>query len=165
MIDALGLRANCRAYAQVPDDVTLTEVTSNLLAWAALVNDVTASKIVELHYSVIGDISGLTPNTDTTSRNFEEAVVNFNNNDNPRASGIAIPGVRDSLVSGGKLIDGSGALHTLITAMLAGWTFAGSEGTGGFTDPGFHPITSLRDTFLSNRSRTKAVSSKTKTQH
>lgn len=165
MRDALGLAANTRAYVEVPDGATLVEVTTNLLAWAALVNSVTASKITSLTYTVEGDISGETPNNDANSRNFEQAVINFNNANNERSSGVAIPGIRDSLVASGKIVDGSGAVKDLIDAMLAGWTFSGEEGTGGFTDAQWNPISSLRDTFLSNRSKTRAVSSKTIKRH
>lgn len=165
MLDKIGLRAQSRFYAEVPNGATLVELTDGIGALAALVNAVTASTIVGGRVLVEVDVSGLTPNDDSTSRNFEQAALNFNNVDNTRSGGVLVPGVRDSLIVNGKVVDGSGAVKDLADYLVAAWAFAGSEGNGHFTDAEWHHFATLRDTFLSNRSRTKAVSSRTKSNH
>lgn len=136
---------------------TVGALVGNFAAYGGLLDAVTGGQIIDgnIKINVAPDPSWKSAPA-AGSKVVSVAVLNFKQADTPYAWGTTVPAILDSLVSAGKLIIASGALHTLIGQLINQTPVTGGIGLSGTVfanSPYSNALIALKDAFLGSRKR------------
>jgi hypothetical protein len=152
--DELGTEATAVVYANYDGSVETTDgLVGEWLALGGQIDAVTGAQIIRGVIKLPVTPSGSWKSAPASGSRVEQTgLLNFATSGSVRRNGFDFPGLKDSLISGGKIIVASGAVKALIDALVGAFTngaFANAEGQN---------LTSPIDAVLSFRKRRKQLS-------
>jgi len=152
--DGLGTKASIAIYGTVDDATVVSDLTAQWQDYSTALTAVIDGKIVGgTARIVLAPTASQSGKPTTGSRVEQNAVINYLVPDSGRRFGIATPSWKDSLISGGAPIVGSGAGATW-QALLTG---AMGDATGTNTSNDFLALGAAVDAFLSFRKHRKQL--------
>jgi hypothetical protein len=150
LVDELGTTAVARFPGTSDDASTLAELVAAAQSVGTDLDAVTGAKITETRIVVKPTLTGLKGSPVAGSRVEQTAVINLRTAETAYRYGVAIPAIRDSLISAGRLTTG-GVVGVLVDTLIA------SGGTVQFTNHVAQALTSVVDYVLSFRKRRKSL--------
>jgi hypothetical protein len=117
LVDELGTNSTARFPGTISDATTLAELDTYVATVAGSLDAVTGAKITAIRASITPSTSGLKGSPVAGSRVEQTAVINLGTAETAYRFGVAIPAVRDSLISAGRLTTG-GAVGTLVAELI-----------------------------------------------
>jgi hypothetical protein len=153
-----GVKASAPFYTQY--DGALETVDAMIGTWLALGADVDAvtGGVIE-GGSILIPLSpdGSWKDTPITGQSVSDTLnVNFSNASTRFLWSMVIPALRDTLVSGGRPVVGTGAIKTLTDLMLAGFT------NGSYINPSGDDLAAVVDAFQGVRKHRKQLTARSK---
>lgn len=152
--DELGTKASLVIYGLVDDTTTLADLETQWQDYATDLTAVTDSKVIGGNASIVEVPDASQAGKPASGNRVEQnAVINYIVTASGRRFGIATPGWKNSLISGGSPTLGSGAGATWMAAL----TGAMADATGTNTSNDFLALGEPVDAFLSFRKHRKQL--------
>lgn len=145
--DSAGVEATFRAYANFDGTVeTVDGLTGEWAAMGALVDGVTGGKIIGGQITIPQLPAGGWKSAPVAGSDVEQTgTANFSNATTQYMHPESVPALLDTLISGGRIIVGSGAFKTFTDALVAGFT------NGNWVNTAAQGLVAAVDAFVSFR--------------
>jgi hypothetical protein len=147
--DELGTDASITEYALVDPTSTVADLTGAWQAQATLLDAILGACITRGSATLLADMAGGKAAAAAGSRVEQTGVFNFTNTATSRRFGIALAGLADSVIVGGRIaVPEDGPVDLWADSMVAA-----IAGGGVYTNEAQQQLAALVDAFLSFRKR------------